>query len=438
MAMRNPNALLKYGVGGVVVLGLMALLASCWHNDDAPTTTASKPKWGMMNAGVHNTASVDSAAESLDTLTAELASTKNQVTQLAKDNQEIKNQNTALLKKMNGQRDATTDTLNQEVMQLKTQLSSLSGKSGDYAINSADGTQAITTVSDLTSAPNSSKIGSSLNFLGASPLAAGTAVGSTESSLKSKITPYYTIPSNATGVKDRLMTALVGRIPIKGVVTDPYPFKIVFSDDTLAANGLRVPHLKQMVVSGYTEGDLNLVSVRGWITSLTFVFDDGTISTTTSNNNDIGHFTKENALGYLSDAEGNPFIHGKLITNAPGYLAGNVALGAAQGAASAYAQSQTTSQSTIFGTSTSTVTGSPGKYVMGMAAVNAAGQAQQWWHDREEQSFDAVYVPTVDKDGKPVVVAVNFAKEIPIDYNPAGRKVAYANTQHPLVSHNLD
>ena len=139
------------------------------------------------------------------------------------------------------------------------------------------------------------------------------------------------------------MTALVGRIPVKGVVTDPYPFKIVFSDDTLAANGLRVPNLRQMIVSGYTEGDLNLVSVRGWVTSLTFVFNDGTISTTTSNDNNIGRYTKENALGYLSDATGNPFIRGKLITNAPAYVGINVALGAAQGAANAFAQSQTTS-----------------------------------------------------------------------------------------------
>ena len=127
------------------------------------------------------------------------------------------------------------------------------------------------------------------------------------------------------------MTALVGRIPVKGVVTDPYPFKIVFSDDTLAANGLRVPNLRQMIVSGYTEGDLNLVSVRGWVTSLTFVFKDGTISTTTSNDNNIGSYTKENALGYLSDATGNPFIRGKLITNAPTYVGINVALGAAAG-----------------------------------------------------------------------------------------------------------
>jgi len=132
------------------------------------------------------------------------------------------------------------------------------------------------------------------------------------------------------------MIALVGRIPVKGVLTDPYPFKIVFSDDTLAANGLRIPGLRQMIVSGYTEGDLNLLSVRGWVTSLTFVFQDGTISTTTSNDNNIGHFTKQNALGYLSDAYGNPFIRGRLTTNAPTYVTVNGVLSTGVGVANAF------------------------------------------------------------------------------------------------------
>jgi cell division protein ZapB len=233
------------------------------------------------------------------------------------------------------------------------------------------------------------------------------------------------------------MTALVGRIPVKGIVTDPYPFKIVISDDNLAANGLRIPHLLQMIVSGYCEGDLNLVSVRGWVTSLTFVFDDGTISSTTSNDNDIGNFTKANSLGYLSDKYGNPFIRGKLITNAPTYLAGNVAMGAGVGAANAYAQSETTTKDSIIGSSTS-VTGSQGKFVLGQATSGAASEAQQWWHDRAEQSFDAVYVAPTDEHENYVEIAVNFAKEIHIDYDPKGRKLNYAHDRNSHVAHDLD
>lgn len=230
---------------------------------------------------------------------------------------------------------------------------------------------------------------------------------------------------------------LVGRIPVKGVVTDPYPFKIVISDDNLAANGLRVPHLLQMIVSGYCEGDLNLVSTRGWVTSLTFVFDDGTISTTTSNENDIGNFTKSNSLGYLSDQYGNPFIRGKLITNAPAYLAGNVAIGASVGAANAYAELQTTDSSSVLG-NTQSITGQQGKFVAGQALSSAANEAQQWWHDRAEQSFDAIYVAPVDENGKPVEIAVNFAKEIHIDYDPNGRKLDYAKSHSTDISNQLD
>jgi len=254
---------------------------------------------------------------------------------------------------------------------------------------------------------------------------------------KPAIVPYYTIPANGTSVHDKLMTALVGRIPIKGIVTDPYPFKIVIADDNLAANGLRIPHLLQMIVSGYCEGDLNLLSVRGWVTSLTFVFDDGTISSTTSNDNDIGNFTKSNSLGYLSDKFGNPFIRGKLITNAPTYLTGSVALGAAAAGANAYAQAQTTNNQVLGGTSES-VTGSQQKFVEGQMMSGAANQAQRWWNDREEQSFDAIYVAPMDDKENYVEIAVNFAKEIHIDYDPKGRKLNYAHESDYHTTHNLD
>ena len=102
-----------------------------------------------------------------------------------------------------------------------------------------------------------------------------------------------------------------------------------------------------------------------------------------------------------------------------------------QGAANAYAQSQTTSNTTSVGTTTSSVTGSTSAFIAGQSASSAMGQVQQWWHDREEQSFDAVYVPTVNpKNHQPQTVVVNFAKEIHIDYDPQGRKIVYANAKN--------
>jgi regulator of replication initiation timing len=427
MAMHNTNGLLKYVLIPVVILGAVILLLNFHHKKGSEETETQK----LTEKKIEHGASNDSAAESLDTLTAELSTTKQQVEQITRDNTTLKHQNETLLKKLQNPQD--TSSLKAELEQLKDQIGNHS--SNNYPINPDNSSQPITIIPDVA---NSFESKSNHSFPWLKDNKNPFPIIPQNSSSKPKSIPYYTIPANATAVKDRLMSALVGRIPIKGVVTDPYPFKIVFSDDTLAANGLRVPHLKQMIVSGYTEGDLNLLSVRGWVTSLTFVFEDGTISTTTSNNNDIGHFTKENALGYLSDKWGNPFIRGKLITNAPAFLAGNIALSAAQGAANAYAQSQTTNQNSIFGTVTSSVTGSPGAYMAGQAASSAASQAQQWWHDREEQSFDAIYVPTVNTQGETTEISVNFAKEIDIDYNVQGRKIAYAHNNNFHISRHLD
>lgn len=417
MAAHKTNRLLICTTAAVSILLLVIGIARLSHSGKStiPQTHLNKP--------VKNTASQDSAAESLDTLTSEMLATKQELKVFSQDNAVLKQQNQALLAQLQGKDNATTAALSQDISQLKSQMQTLQPASNsldEIHINPEENnskSQPIGTVTDLTAV-------NTLPITGEQK--------STQTTEKLPAIPYYTIPANATSVHDRLMTALVGRIPVKGVVTDPYPFKIVFSDNTLAANGLRVPHLRQMIVSGYAEGDLNLVSVRGWVTSLTFVFEDGTISTTTSNDNNVGHFTKEDALGYLSDPYGNPFIRGKLITNAPTYLGVNIALGAAQGAADAYAQSQTTTQNTLVGTTTSSVTGSSSSYMAGQALESSSKEAQKWWHDREEQSFDSIYVAS----GQDIVV--NFAKEIRIDYDPNGRKTAYAQTHDRSSTTHLD
>lgn len=377
MPAHKTNPLLKVAVVVVLVLVIIGLLATHHGHPMVTAKQSTAPQ-----------TSLDSAAEALNTLTTELAQTKQQVQAVVKANEALQHDNAQL-------QQHSSETVAPVTPQ--TSVMSQEPKTLSHG-------EPLTVIDDLTPADKPAEPANT------EPV---------------KAIPYYTIPANATSVHDRLMTALVGRIPVKGVVTDPYPFKLVVSDDTLAANGLRVPHLTQMIVSGYSEGDLNLLSVRGWVTSLTFVFDDGTITSTTSNDNNIGKFTKDNALGYLSDAYGNPFIRGQLITNAPAYLGGNVALGAAAGAANAYSQAQVSHQNGIAGSMNSSVTGSIGKYVEGQAMNNAANQVQQWWLDREQQSFDAIYVPTADEHGKTIEIVVNFSKEIPINYDPNGRKLAY-------------
>lgn len=397
MAMHKTNSLIKYIAIPTLFVFLLLIILSFSHKQTSPASNKDDI--------IKNTASNDSAAESLDTLTADLLKTKQKINEVSKDNDLLKQQSSNLLKDLNAKKDQDILRLSEELTGLRNQIDNLIRKDPVQENNSVG--KSITVVDDLTQVHNNSSV---INLLNTKTVEAIEA--------NQSIVPYYTIPANGTSVRDKLMTALVGRIPIKGTVTDPYPFKIVISDDNLAANGLRIPHLSQMIVSGYCEGDLNLVSVRGWITSLTFVFEDGTISTTTSNDNDIGNFTKSNSLGYLSDQYGNPFIRGKLITNAPVYLAGKVAMGGAVGVANAYAQSQTSEKNMV--------TGSHTKFVLGQAGSSATSEAQQWLNDRVEQSFDAIYVAPSDEAGF-VEIAVNFAKEIHIDYDPKGRKLNYAH-----------
>ncbi|MCP1367186.1 TIGR03752 family integrating conjugative element protein, partial [Halomonas sp. BBD48] len=95
----------------------------------------------------------------------------------------------------------------------------------------------------------------------------------------STVEPVYTIPENSTLMGSLGMTALLGRVPVDGTVNDPYPFKVMIGNDNLTANGIVLPEVQAAVASGTATGDWTLSCVRGNITSMTFVFQDGTIRT---------------------------------------------------------------------------------------------------------------------------------------------------------------
>jgi hypothetical protein len=122
--------------------------------------------------------------------------------------------------------------------------------------------------------------------------------------------PVYTVPRNATLIGSTAMTALVGRVPIQGQVRDPMPFKVITGAENLAANGLRVPGVQGMVWSGTAIGDWTLSCVTGRVYSVTFVFDDGTIRTLSSddrqNANQSQSGGEDKPLGWISDARGIP------------------------------------------------------------------------------------------------------------------------------------
>ncbi|EAO2687087.1 TIGR03752 family integrating conjugative element protein [Salmonella enterica] len=243
--------------------------------------------------------------------------------------------------------------------------------------------------------------------------------------------PIYTLPENSTLVGSQAMTALLGRVPIDGKVTDPYPFKVLIGKENLTANGIELPDVEGAIVSGTATGDWVLSCVRGEVHSITFVFTDGTVRTVpqSAKSSDGGN-NKSNggSIGWLSDEHGIPCLSGDRKTNAATYLPTLFALSTAGAASNEMAESQNTT--TTEGTSiTSTLTGNAGQAVLGKALSGGTNELAEWVKARYGQMFDAIYVPPGAN------VAVHITRQIPIDYEEKGRKVKYdfdISQQHEL------
>ncbi|WP_145558720.1 TIGR03752 family integrating conjugative element protein [Yersinia mollaretii] len=257
-------------------------------------------------------------------------------------------------------------------------------------------------------------------------------VAKNQNSVKEGGKPVYTLPENTTLIGSYGMTALLGRVPIDGKVTDPYPFKILIGKENLTANGIELPDIEGAVVSGVATGDWVLSCVRGEITSMTFVFTDGTVRTVPqSAKSSDGNNGKANnnggSIGWLSDEYGIPCLSGERKSNAATYLPTLFALSGAGAAADAMANSQST---TTGGASiASTFTGNQGQAALGKALSGGASELADWVKARYGQMFDAVYVPPGAQ------VAVHITRMIPIDYEDKGRKVRYdfdISQQHEL------
>ena len=256
-------------------------------------------------------------------------------------------------------------------------------------------------------------------------------VAKNQQSIEETELPVYTLPENSTLVGSQAMTALLGRVPIDGKVTDPYPFKVLIGKENLTANGIELPDVEGAIVSGTATGDWVLSCVRGDVHSITFVFNDGTVRTVPqSAKSSDGSNGKSNggSIGWLSDEHGIPCLSGDRKTNATTYLPTLFALSAAGAASDAMSESQTTT--TTDGTSiTSTLTGSAGQAALGKALSGGTNELADWVKARYGQMFDAIYVPPGAN------VAVHITRQIPIDYEEKGRKVKYdfdVSQQHEL------
>ena len=269
---------------------------------------------------------------------------------------------------------------------------------------------------------------------------AGNLTSRTASAVESKVTgqpdaatvePVYTIPENSTLMGSLAMTALLGRVPVDGTVNDPYPFKVMIGKDNLTANGIVLPEVLAAVASGTATGDWTLSCVRGNITSLTFVFADGTIRTVPTpehvNQSDgEGNRSSQdqsigggNSIGWISDQSGIPCISGVRRSNAQQYLGTQSLLTAAGAGASALLSDGNSTSVTTIGTDGSISQAMTGNQAVGQILSQGISDMGEWVNRLYGEAFAAVYVPPGQN------VAIHITKQLPIDYETEGRKVRY-------------
>lgn len=427
--------------------------------------TVSSRSTSSPQAPIIDNATADNTAESLNALTQELHHVISSNHKLRADNQQFKNKNAHILHNIRhevqhnleaelhkrGQDNQSKITrLEQQLKTLNSKLSSankqaLSNGKGHYAVDD-EGVQSVSgqvvhvNGQRLVAVPDISDSGqpagdhsshSTLHQHG--PVTPLHPKGSNHKQSKAKSKPYYTLPNGATLARSVTMTSLIGRVPVNGVVKSPYPFKMIIGGDNMAANGLHIPGVSGAIVQGYAVGDMLLSRVKGYITTITFVFPDGTIDTTqvkgASSHENLGF---DNTLGYISQPNGNPFFPGTFYSNAPKYLSTMMALGALNQGGQAYSVAQQTAQNNTNGGTTTSLTGSVGKYMLGGAVQGGTKQAMDWFTQREKNSFDAVYVPPGRK------AVINITHQIDINYNPNGRKIDYGHHQNRQNNTSID
>lgn len=241
---------------------------------------------------------------------------------------------------------------------------------------------------------------------------------------------FATIPRGGTGIDTISLTALIGRIPVGGQIVDAYKFKVLLNKENLASNGITVDGLESAIVGGRASGDYALSCVQGTIDYITFTFQDGTISSYPKlEEGEVARTGEKESLGYISDNAGVPCIEGAFISNGASYLGQQIGLTALQVGAEAYSESQVDTQ--YRGESiTTSVGGDTSAYVAGKMASESLNETTNWLEERQQNSFDAVYLPPATK------MTLHFEREIPIDYNPIGRRTNYGTQQQLFDNSN--
>ncbi len=464
MAVATANRLLPLLAGSVLLILAFVTIKSCSNDAGESNTLASVPKAPSPDA--------DSPADTIKTLTANVAAMTAEVQALRQNNDQLHAENRELLSHREQIEENVATRVQRELIARQNELSRDGREEADDLASLTSRVDALTqSIHDSRLAEGGSDMPVGLGFDDWTPNGAPDAVVWIEplDAEDSNLTPseapgllrragrasgeifetteglhpdvidpikpdqpVYTVPRNATLIGSTAMTALVGRIPVQGQVRDPMPFKVITGAENLAANGLTVPGVSGMVWSGTAIGDWTLSCVTGRLDSVTFVFDDGTIRTISSDGRGDRSGSNDQPLGWISDERGIPCISGERKTNAPAFLAQRIGVMAVQAAAEAAANAETTSVVTDAGSVTNSVTGQASRYVLGKTFSGGSEEIAKWLLERQAQSFDAVFVPAG------ISVAIHVDHELPIDFETTGRKLHHEETTDASHHTQLD
>ncbi len=316
MVIATSNRLLPLLAGAVVLMLVFVTLKSCSNEQEDTLVLETVPQAPAPDA--------DSPADTIKTLTANVAAMTTEVQALRKDNDQLRKENRELLANRHQIEENVATKVKRELLSHDKDrdardridagvLSSLTARvdalskslsqstpiqgGSDIPVGlgldgiGEGGTPADSLIwidpLDVVDDSALAKSGNSLlhrvgQSTGGALASASEKTPKLNQALTQKIStvhPVYTVPRNATLIGSTAMTTLVGRVPVQGQVRDPMPFKVITGADNLAANGLTVPGVQSMVWSGTAIGDWTLSCVTGRLDSVTFVFEDGTIRT---------------------------------------------------------------------------------------------------------------------------------------------------------------
>ena len=379
---------------------------------------------GMSSVPESPAPDADSPADTIKTLTANVGELINEVDALRKDNASLRHERDEIEANIarqfasefrNLRQDRALQSSDTEDRQrIQSQIDEIVSALDELARQS---TSAYTIDSDLVVGADTTGIVTAPSYVWLNPLDTKD-IGSNPIGEPSAATaePFLTIPNNATLIDSTALTALIGRVPLEGRVRDPMPFKVLTGNVNLAANGLTIDGIEGMVWSGWAVGDWTLSCVSGYVDSVTFVFADGTIHSVESAQNSGD---SSQALGWISDAFGNPCIPGERKSNAGSFILQQSLLNTSSAASDTAASLETTQSLSPSGAIQSFVSADSSRYVLGRTLAGGLRSTSDWLAKRAEQEFDAVFLPSGQR------VAIHVEQEIPINYDRNGRKLKH-------------